>query len=179
MLRKLIVWLSMLILLFSSQSFVHGKGNNIEVMDVKQGKIMKHIPNTEAIQKEVRQFITTITGLSPSVRIEPRDGIAYKIPVEPPITYGGKWFSTVIDEVILMVGSNEEPRLLIFDDENKPYVVVFEHDIREVLKTNEVRNIDYLSWEVVFFLDFNSTQFSIKYYVRKCVLLREFNKLYI
>lgn len=135
MLRKSILYLLMLIFLCSSQSYA--QGSNIEVMDIKQGKIIKSIPNTEEIQKEVRQFILTIKGLSPSVRIEPRDGMAYKIPVQPPVNYQGKWFSTLIDEVFLMVGTNEEPRLLIFDDENKPYVVVFKHDISGFIKLTE------------------------------------------
>lgn len=137
MYRKSIVCMLMLIFLFSGQSITQANGNQIEVFDVKQGKITKHIPNTEAIQKEVRQFISTIQGLSPSVRIEPRDGMAYKIPVQPPINYQGKWFSTLIDEVFLMIGTNEEPRLLIFDDENRPYVVLFKHDISGFLKLIE------------------------------------------
>lgn len=124
-------YLLMFIFLFCSQGVA--QANQIEVMNVKQGKVIKHVPNSEAIQKEVRQFISTIKGLSPSLRIEPRDGMAYKIPVQPPIHYEGKWFSTIIDELFLLVGTHEEPRLLLFDDENRPYVMLFKHDISRFL----------------------------------------------
>lgn len=136
--KKSILLLFMIILIVGGhQSITKATGNNIEVFDIKQGKIIKYAPNTEAIQKEVRQFISTIKGLSPSVRIEPRDGMAYKIPVQPPLNYQGKWFSTIIDEVFLMVGTKEEPRLLVFDDENKPYVFEFKHDVNGFLKLME------------------------------------------
>lgn len=107
---------------------------DIEVFDVKQGKVIKHIANTKEIQEEVKICIHKITGLSGQLSVDPKDGLIYHIPVEPPVMLNNQWLNVQVNEVYLIVPLTQKPQLLLFDEENKPYLVDFDHDLRSFLE---------------------------------------------
>jgi len=111
--------------------------SNIEVFDVKKEQVVKIIANSDMIQGEINKCINTITGITKRFNPIPKEGQIIKIPVEPSVMVNNQWFSSLVDEVKLIMPTNETPLLMIFDDENKPYFLEFEHDITKLLSEIE------------------------------------------
>jgi hypothetical protein len=106
----------------------------VEVFDVIQGRVVKYIDNSLEIQEEVRLWLGSISGLSPQLRVDPEDGIAVKIAINPPISIERNEYSGFITEVFLCVPRNRTPYLLVFTEDGKPLVFLFEHDIAPFLR---------------------------------------------
>lgn len=104
------------------------RASEIEVFDVVQGSVIKHIEGTPYVQQEMRNMVQTITGMVKDLKIEPTDGYLVKIPLEPPIMIKDPYLNILAEELILFISSDSEPKLLLFSDENQPYFVHFNYD---------------------------------------------------
>lgn len=111
--------------------------SNIEVFDVKKEQVVKTIANSDRIQREVNKCLNTITSMTKRFNPIPEEGQIIKIPVEPSVMVNNQWFSSLVDEVKLILPTNETPLLMIFDDENKPYFFEFKQDITKLLSEME------------------------------------------
>ncbi|GAX91193.1 hypothetical protein [Effusibacillus lacus] len=127
--RKLLLLVTLLVGIALSSPTSLALAANVEVFDVQAGKVVHTVPNSAEIQKEIRLCLGSITGLSERVNVMPKEGRVCKIPIEPPVKVENEWVNFLVEEVYLMVSDSEKPLLLLFDDENKPYLVEFSHDI--------------------------------------------------
>lgn len=122
--------------------------SNIEVFDLKKEQVIEIIANSEIIQGEIKKCLKTNTGITKRFNPIPKEGKIIKIPVEPSVTLNNQWINTLVDEVKLILPTDETPLLMIFDDENKPYFLEFEHDITKLLSEIESRFLSTrLGWE--------------------------------
>lgn len=137
MIKKLFITL---VLAFSICGTMISEAKNlteIEVFDTSKGKVVKTIPNTDQIQKEVRFCIESIHELSPRVDLNFKTGMIYKIPIEPSMQVENQLFHSLVSEVYLIIQNEpERPLLLLFDDENKIFLTHFKYEIRPFLLKN-------------------------------------------
>ncbi|WP_211750223.1 hypothetical protein [Paenibacillus sp. Marseille-Q4541] len=67
-----------------------GAKEGAEVFDIKKGEIVLTIPNSNALQSQVRDWLSSsVSGIAGEFKIEPSDGIAIKVPLTPPY-FGSK-----------------------------------------------------------------------------------------
>ncbi|MBD0384105.1 hypothetical protein [Paenibacillus sedimenti] len=116
-----------------------------EVFDIRKGDIVLTIPNSNLLQNQVKEWLSSASGIAGSFRIEPSDGIAIKIPLTPPCKIRNKWISGTVTEVILFIGKLDtyNPTLLVFTKENHLVAVhIKSKDLKTFLKENNLYSSD-------------------------------------
>ncbi len=97
----------------------------IEIFDIDQGKVIKQVDLHPDIQREAEKILKGITGVYTNYNPIPNKGIMIRIPLEPNVMVRNLWFDDLVDEVTLIFPRQEVPYLLVFDDENKSYFLIF------------------------------------------------------
>ncbi|NQX58239.1 hypothetical protein [Paenibacillus qinlingensis] len=120
-LHRLLRVLSIIVLachLSMSQTVIAMDG--AEVFDIKKGEITQAIPNSNALQIQAREWLSSITGIVESLHIEPSEGIAIKIPLLPPHKLTSNWITGTVTEIVMFISISKTyfPTLLIFTREN-------------------------------------------------------------
>ncbi|MFC5447400.1 hypothetical protein [Paenibacillus aestuarii] len=112
-----------LISLFTPESISASEG--AEVFDIQKGEVVRSIPNSNALQKQAKELLASAVGFAGSLRIEPSDGIAIRIPLTPPQKLPNRFVSGTVTEVILFVGRipSYKPTMLVFTKENQVVAV--------------------------------------------------------
>ncbi|WP_449539699.1 hypothetical protein [Ferdinandcohnia sp. Marseille-Q9671] len=131
MIRNVLV--SLFIFQIISTTVMAQPAQQIQVFDVKQGEVIQHVERNTEIQKEVEIFLERITGVFSKYNPIPSSGYMIRIPLEPNIVLRNKWFDDLVDEVTIVLSGQDDPYLMIFDDENKPYFLLFEGNIDKLL----------------------------------------------
>ncbi|MNR20798.1 hypothetical protein D3C85_1376610 [compost metagenome] len=114
---KHILFLLLTCTLLISQPIAASEG--AEVFDIRKGEIIRTLPNSNELQTQVKEWLSSITGPLESLEVEPRNGIAIKIPLTPPYSISTKWITGTVTEVVMFVSSSPTyyPTLLIFSKE--------------------------------------------------------------
>jgi hypothetical protein len=112
-----------------------------EVFDIKKGEVIQTIPNSNTLQNQARHWISSISGVAGSFKIEPTEGIAIKIPLTPPYNVTNNWIKGTVTEVVMFVGKSTTyyPTLLVFTKDN--HFVAFHiqnHRLEAFLKENKL-----------------------------------------
>jgi hypothetical protein len=99
-----------------------------EVFDILKGEITRTIPNSNTLQNQVKEWLSSITGVVESLHIEPSEGIAIKIPLTPPYKLTSNWMNGTVTEIVMFISTSATyyPTLLIFTKENGFIAVHFE-----------------------------------------------------
>ena len=106
----------------------------VQVFDVKAGKVVRTVENDEAFQEMAREWLRSVTGLSPRIGPGEECGFVYRVPLaEPGLARIGETSITVRD-IFLFHCEREKPMLLVFDPGNRPYLLNFDADIRPFLR---------------------------------------------
>lgn len=126
--------LSMLMLPFLFPVQISQSTSEIEIFDINEGEVIQTVPTYLNVQDEVMSYLDNITGVYKKVNPIPKNGMMVKIPLEPAYLLENAWLSSFIDEVILIFTKNEEPILLLFDDENSPHFFHFKGDTFTLLE---------------------------------------------
>ncbi|WP_010281266.1 hypothetical protein [Bacillus timonensis] len=106
----------------------------IQIFDINQAKVVKHVAINPNIHQEVETFLKNINGVYVKYNPIPAKGIMIRIPVEPTIMIRNKWFDDLVDEVTIIFPEQEKPYLMLFDDENKPYFLTFKGNTAKILE---------------------------------------------
>lgn len=123
-----------LIIIFAATS-VFAKGlENIEIFDINQGKVVKTAESSPAIQKEVKSYLEGITGIYGKINPIPDKGYMIKIPLEPSMRFKSQWLNSLVEEVIILFPEDQSPYLLVFDNENRALFFTFEGRTDKLLK---------------------------------------------
>lgn len=111
--------------------------SNIEIFDVKNERVIKLVANSQEIQGEIQQCLKAINGITKRLSPITKDSKIIKIPIQPSIMVNNQWMNTLIDEVKLILPTNAPPLLMLFDDENRPYFLEFDYDVKTLLAKME------------------------------------------
>ncbi|MEH7387239.1 hypothetical protein V7147_17760 [Bacillus sp. JJ1521] len=105
----------------------------IEIFDISQDKVIESIQANMAVQQEVKKILDGITGVYAKYNPIPNKGFMIRVPLEPNIMVRSQWFDDLVDEVTIIFPTEEQPYLMIFDDENNSYFLTFEADTTKFL----------------------------------------------
>ncbi|MFD1739408.1 hypothetical protein ACFSCX_23280 [Bacillus salitolerans] len=105
----------------------------IEIFDINKGKVIKTVQLNSDLQQEVKNFLYEITSIYVKSNPIPNSGFMIRIPLEPNVMVKNRWFYDLVDEVIIIYSGQEEPYLMIYDDENKSYFFTFKGDTAKLL----------------------------------------------
>lgn len=131
MLKKVFVFLFIFQLL--STSVIAQTNQQIQLFDIEQDKVIKYVQLNADVQQEVENILKGITGVYAKYNPIPTKGIMVRIPLEPNIMVRNKWFDDLVDEVTIILPSQEDPYLMLFDDENKPFFLTFDGNTEKLL----------------------------------------------
>ncbi|MFC3882284.1 hypothetical protein ACFOU2_01565 [Bacillus songklensis] len=138
MVNKLAVFL-FIMLLFTPHVMAQNN-KNVEVLNIEHNRVIKTVASNPAIQKEGEKYLNRITDIYRKFRVIPNEGYMIKIPLEPSVAIQNQWMNDLVNEVIIIVGEQEEPYLMVFDDENNPRFFTFKGDIDVLLKALNFRS---------------------------------------
>lgn len=108
---------------------------NIELFDIEKNEIIKTTKPNLLIQLEVEKIIKEIDDIVRKLKPIPDKGYMIRISLKPSLQLENQWVYALIDEVIIIIPEDEEPYLLIFDDENRTHFFTFETKIDTLLNT--------------------------------------------
>ncbi|WP_157077266.1 hypothetical protein [Robertmurraya korlensis] len=107
----------------------------VEIFDIEEGKVVQESPTTSDIQKETEKMMKSISGVYKNLDPLPKKGVMVKIPLDPPISVKNEWFNDLVDEAVLIFSYEEEdPYILIWDDENLPHFYTFSTSTEKLMK---------------------------------------------
>ncbi|WP_102272997.1 hypothetical protein [Cytobacillus massiliigabonensis] len=94
---------------------------SIEIYDINQEMVIKTITNSPLIRKESELILQGINDIYKKFNPIPEQGLLVKVPLEPAIHVSNQWINTLVDELIIFYPEDEEPFILVYDDENNTY----------------------------------------------------------
>lgn len=107
----------------------------VEIFDIEEGKVVQESSATSDIQKETEKIIKSISGVYKNLDPLPKKGLMVKIPLDPPITVKNEWFNDFVNEAVLIFSYEEEdPYILIWDDENHPHFYTIKASTETLMK---------------------------------------------
>lgn len=111
-------------------------GAEVEIFDIKKGRVVETLPSDAAIQKKAREYLEGITEIYGKARPIPPRGYMIKIPLERTFVLNNRWMNNGVDEVVVIVPEKEAILyLMVFDDKNRPFFFIFEGNREELMKT--------------------------------------------
>lgn len=127
-----------MLLLFIGTS-AKAQSKQIEVFDISKGKVILQQETNPDIQKDVKKYVNGIKKIYSKIQPIPKAGLMVKVPLEPAIRVENQWLSAIIDEVIIIIPADDEPILMLFDDENRTLFFTFTGNVQELLKKINVK----------------------------------------
>lgn len=105
----------------------------VEMFDVGINDVVNKRPPNERIQQETTAILQTINGIYVKINPMPKDGYMVRIPLSPSMTVKNKWFNDFINEVVLIIPEEEEPYIMLLDDENQPHFLIAQRDFYQIV----------------------------------------------
>lgn len=106
----------------------------IEIFDIKKGKVIMSVQSNTDSHQEVKKFLEGITGVYVKFNPIPNKGFIIRVPLEPNIVVKNQWLNDLVDEVTIIFTDQEDPYLMVFNDENRPFFFTFEGDTANFLR---------------------------------------------
>ncbi|NOU71844.1 hypothetical protein GC098_10505 [Paenibacillus sp. LMG 31458] len=122
-----------------------GASDGAEVFDIKKGEIILTINNSNSLQNQVKDWLSSVNGTAGSLNIEPSDGIAIKIPLVPPYKVNNDWITGTVTEVVMFISTSKTyyPTLLVFTKEKGLVAVHIKNkSLQRFLKKNKLFNAE-------------------------------------
>lgn len=92
----------------------------VERFDVKKGEVTERSPVTPEIRQEAERLIQAMGGHAGTFRVDPKDGIVLRIPLQPSLEIRKPGFYALSTEVFLFLPEGVAPYVLVFSEENEP-----------------------------------------------------------
>lgn len=113
----------------------------VEVFDIAQERVIFQGEASQWMQGETEEVLQNIDGIYPKVQPIPKDGLLVKMTLEPTIHIENEWLVEWVEEVIFFYSPEEEPYILLFDQENHSYFfTIADHDFYMLLNILNSRN---------------------------------------
>jgi len=106
----------------------------VQVFDVKAEKVVKSVDNDRQYQKFARSWLKSVTGFAPQLKSDDSCLYVYRVPLNKPVKVKVSQTELVVREVFLFNCANKPPLLLVFDDQRRPYLLLFSADIAPFVK---------------------------------------------
>lgn len=106
----------------------------IEIFSIDEGKVVKLIQSNSEIESLVYNYLNAIDGVYSKFDPIPKEGYAIKLPLDPSLKVQSKWINCFVDRVIIMLPTNDNPFLMIFENDNKLVCFTFKGEISSLLK---------------------------------------------
>ena len=106
----------------------------VQVFDVKAGKVVYSVANDEEFQRMAREWLQSVTGLSPRLKPGEDCGFVYRVPLAEPGAVRLGETTIAVRDIFLFHCEREKPLLLVFDPNNRPYLLNFDADVRPFLR---------------------------------------------
>lgn len=106
----------------------------VQVFDVAAGKVVKSISNDAEFQKHAAAWTGSITGLAPQMTSDASCTYVYRIPLAVPMSIKINEISVSTTDLFLFYCKDKPPLILVFDENRKPYLFLFNADINPFLK---------------------------------------------
>ncbi|MFF2089960.1 hypothetical protein [Paenibacillus sp. NPDC058174] len=106
----------------------------VQVFDVKAGKVVKSVPNDKQFQSFAHSWIGSVTGLAPQLKNDDTCSYVYRIPLEKPATIKVNGIKVAAEDVFLFYCDDKPPLLLVFDEQRRPYLLLFSADIKPFIQ---------------------------------------------
>lgn len=74
-----------------------------EVFDINKGEIVPAIENSQSLQNQVKEWLSSACGIAGSFKIEPNNGIAIKAPLIPPYKIQNEFVNGTVTEVVMFI----------------------------------------------------------------------------
>ncbi|MDP4090887.1 MAG: hypothetical protein Q8930_16685 [Bacillota bacterium] len=115
---------------------------NIEIFDITKEEVVRTIPSSKKIQKEVKGYLYNITGIYAKFNPIPDRGFAIKVFLEPPVTVKSKLSYSTVEEVIVMFPEKDAPFLMVFEGNENLICYNFKGKTDRLLKKLKYPSID-------------------------------------
>ncbi|PWW05493.1 hypothetical protein DFQ01_10451 [Paenibacillus cellulosilyticus] len=106
----------------------------VQVFDVKAEKVVKSVDNDRQYQKFARSWLKSVTGFAPQLKSDDSCLYVYRVPLNKPTKVKVSQTELNVREVFLFNCANKPPLLLVFDDQRRPYLLLFSADIAPFVK---------------------------------------------
>lgn len=96
--------------------------NQVEVFDVKAGKVVRQFPMAPDIRSNAERWIGSISGIVASVNPEPKEGIIIGIPLTPSLQVSNNWVRDRAKVLFVFINrmNIRQPTLLLINEEDQP-----------------------------------------------------------
>ncbi|MDP5273860.1 hypothetical protein [Chengkuizengella axinellae] len=105
----------------------------IEIFDISKNEVIKRVDTNSNLYQDASRFLEGITGIYVGISPIPKEGYMIKIPLDPEILVKNQWLNKLLDEVIIIFPTQENPYLMVFDN-NRPLFFNFEGDTQSFLE---------------------------------------------
>ncbi|GFN30712.1 hypothetical protein [Paenibacillus xylaniclasticus] len=102
----------------------------VQVFDVKAERVVKSVNNDKQYQKFARSWLKSITGLAPQLQADEQCQYVYRVPLQKQAKVKLAHTELVVKEVFLFKCDGKPPLLLVFDEQRRPYLLLFSADIQ-------------------------------------------------
>jgi len=106
----------------------------VQLFDMQQEKIVKTFKNDDYFQQSAKQWLSSITRLSPQLTIGSPTGYIVRIPLVKPYTIEINQLKFDTKDVFLVYVPNKPPLLLLFSSERKTYLFETKADVRPFMQ---------------------------------------------
>jgi hypothetical protein len=106
----------------------------VQVFDVKAEKVVKTVDNDRHYQKYARSWLKSVTGFAPQLTADDSCLYVYRVPLNKPTKIKVSQTELNVREVFLFNCANKPPLLLVFDEQRRPYLLLFSADIAPFIK---------------------------------------------
>ena len=128
--RRIVI--SLLLISFCFYSSAHATGDVVEIFDCHKETIIHKKKMNNSIHKIISDYVANVTTPYKKFNPLPSHGLMIKVPLSKPLTVSNQYFANIIDEVIIILPTDDNPYLLLFDDENYPHFYYFDGKIEKL-----------------------------------------------
>jgi hypothetical protein len=126
---------------FLNSNVAMAENQQIKVMDIETNEMIKETKLSSKMDKYAISAIKSIQKVTVQANPIPNKGYLIRIPLTKSYKVKNKWFDSLISEIILIYdkSSENQGRLILYDDENTPMFFDIEFNFTDLLKTLDIK----------------------------------------
>ncbi|ALS27824.1 hypothetical protein IJ21_24280 [Paenibacillus sp. 32O-W] len=106
----------------------------IQMFDTAAGRVVRSFDNDAQIQEMAHGWLRSAYALSPRIKADKECPFVFRVPLDKPAAVHVKGTSLTTHDVFLFYCRDAEHTLLVFDEQRRPYVLLFKADITPFLQ---------------------------------------------
>ncbi len=122
--------------------FSFNRSKTIEIFDIGKESVIKKVLTDNFVQKEAENCLKALTNIYPRYNPIPDKGIIIKIPLNPSVEVKNAWMEDKVDELNIIYSKENEPILMVFENNKTPVFFEFQYDTIGLL-----RKLNLIQWQ--------------------------------